>query len=267
MAQQKREDAEKNPVQKFFSEISAVGFRYIVDSKNKFVKLFWIVSLILSFVFVLLHWHSLISSYLKYPVVEVVEFRETNPPLPAVTFCSNDPISQVNIQRYLNNSELYLDRLEYQMRIGHNVGLFSSLTRQISTNIGHRISDMVLNCDKCENGKSFWKLYQVAKTFNCYTFIPVEKSYTSLDSNINALNFVLYKERTHRFRNPFARNTDLSADMSFIIHQEGEMPDVSHAISVPMGVKMSVILRGKYTVRYYPNILFQLCKMLRIVSQ
>lgn len=231
-------------------ETSAVGFKYLANGKSSLQKLFWILTLVLSFVAVSFHSYSLISWYLSYPTVEFVKNQKTKPPFPSVTICDNDPVSQVNSRRHLNNSSLNVK--PPGSLSGHYRLMFSSIPRTTSRNIGHRLSDMVLQCSykgaTWTDGKCSWKLFQNRNVFNCYTFIPHTHFTDDSDDYVDALVLIMYKEKSSTFKNPLNKNSDLSKDMKFTVHQVGEMPDVSwNAVSVQMGAKMSVMLHSKYT--------------------
>ena len=189
---------------------------------------------------------------MRYPTLEVISNIEEANIFPSVSVCNNNPVSRINLERRVNGSELFNQqvKMHFKSKFQRNKYLFSSVSRDSSTEISHQFRDMVLHCryksdDKCVTKNSSWKLFQSSELFNCYTFSPYELKHENDD-----LSLILYKENsTHQsnkcFTNPTYHRMDTSNIMTFSIHGVEEMPDViQKTLSVQTGMKMSVILSG-----------------------
>ena len=81
-----------------FENKTLPGVRNIIFNKHKFIKIMWIICIIILFSWCSLFLLEIISSYLDYEVITNIDiYREVNSPFPTITFCisTDSPVNDI----------------------------------------------------------------------------------------------------------------------------------------------------------------------------
>ena len=213
-------------------ETTAIGFKYTTENNRRCHQISWIIVLIVSFGGVFFHCYTLANTYFGYPKLNSVSYEYVDDEFfPSITICNSQPISDVNYRRYVNTSE----ESNEQNDSLKTVKLFSSISRDLSTKIGHAFADMILYCkfknsNDCTTNMEYWRIYQSTRSFNCYTFTP-NGTFDDFSDEEMKLSLILYKEQEddnkHSKSYIFSHTQDSKNLMKFTVHKKGEMPDTA----------------------------------------
>lgn len=244
------------------SEVSAVGFKYVIQSKDRCQQILWVVVLILGFVGVFLHCFFLTKTYMSFPTVDVLSQKNVENEFPSVTICNNKPISHVNFRRHINMSDPSKKQVVDLYNENKDTYLFSTLGTKLSEKIGHQFSDVVLLCKfmydkRCRSTVQYnWKLHQSTRSFNCFTLtITKETMQQYSERNEKEFTLIVYNELQAARGGPpriFSHGFDSNNLLRITFHQAGQMPDTVYG-TTPMqgGTNLLVNLAGKDKETYH----------------
>lgn len=254
-------DSER-PVSNSLAEVSAVGFKYVVQSKHKYQQILWVAVLTLGFVGVFLHCFFLTKTFLSFPTMDVLSQKNVEDEFPSITICNNQPISGVNFRRYINTSDSS-NKLVVDLYSNHKESqLFSTIGTELSKMIGHRFADVIIFCkfmfdNICKEREHYnWKLHQSRRSFNCYT-INVRKEEMQKYSNkeVKQFTLIIYKELQAETEGPsrvFQHGFDSNNLMRISLHPLGQMPDlVMGTLPLETGTNTFINVAGMYFVQKY----------------
>ncbi|KAJ8916854.1 hypothetical protein NQ315_005861 [Exocentrus adspersus] len=122
------QDIRRNKAVSYFKEYCDItgihGFRYIVEDRTIYERIWWIIALSLSIIFSGLMIYQIIQKYIYYPVIVTFSMQEEHInriPFPAVTICPRSKISH----DYFNITEATIQKIRNESFHGESERMYN----------------------------------------------------------------------------------------------------------------------------------------------
>ncbi len=177
--------------------------RRLVGNKRKVTKMFWGVTVLISFVGLSLHLFHIIRSYLQYEFTESTFERRGKLRFPDVSICNMRGISSSNFEAAAKTSDrvnaIFQDVTQSQSSNNdlHSLHDYMAFAEEDAKLMGHRFEDMLLNCvfSKQPCKKNDFEHFLFPTFINCFTFVRGRHSLLTTKGGLDtALSVVVYLE-------------------------------------------------------------------------